>query len=309
MSFFYTKTLDPVLYDLNVFYEKDFYSLYTNYEDYLVYGLDLLSPYLEYNKSNVIFDPIESKSLIYEELDQTPSLMLPGPGLKQDISFQAYWYEKFLTSMSEVQFRFDEKLGDKIKFFTEISDSIGLLRNVNFMEDDSVLPIWDIDFNVSSDSFEDKLIPESVASSVVNKLSPDMQIMIKQMSLYNTNVYRHNMFAINDDISSSEEAHGSNLVADYFHYDRMYKLAKEELEADLALYFNEVYQLILWYENYNPQNTINQNFQQVKKDLYYINQNASGSLEGNFPVSLLKTHIKVYNNTASFINRLGVVAE
>ena len=282
MSFFYTKTLDPVLYDLNVFYEKDFYSLYTNYEDYLVYGLDLLSPYLEYNKSNVIFDPIESKSLIYEELDQTPSLMLPGPGLKQDISFQA---------MSEVQFRFDEKLGDKIKFFTEISDSIGLLRNVNFMEDDSVLPIWDIDFNVSSDSFEDKLIPESVASSVVNKLSPDMQIMIKQMSLYNTNVYRHNMFAINDDISSSEEAHGSNLVADYFHYDRMYKLAKEELEADLALYFNEVYQLILWYENYNPQNTINQN------------------LEGNFPVSLLKTHIKVYNNTASFINRLGVVAE
>ena len=66
MSYLYEKTIDPVLYDLNVFFEKGFYNAYTNYgEQFLADGVDLLKYFLEYNKSNVIVDPITSKVNIY----------------------------------------------------------------------------------------------------------------------------------------------------------------------------------------------------------------------------------------------------
>ena len=56
MSYLFSKTLSPELYDLNVYYEKDFYTLYSNYgETFLARrGRYLLKYFLEYNKSNVI---------------------------------------------------------------------------------------------------------------------------------------------------------------------------------------------------------------------------------------------------------------
>ena len=36
-----------------------------------------------------------------------------------------------------------------LKFFKEISDSIGLLRNVEVLPDDNILPIYDTDLNMA----------------------------------------------------------------------------------------------------------------------------------------------------------------
>ncbi len=304
MSVIFEKTIDPELYDLNIYFEKDFYEKYTNFgEDYLNFGLNILDYFVDYNKSNVIFDPVKSKADIYAELDErTGSSPIGGSPVKSmPVQFQVFWYEQFLTSMKQVQNKFVEKVGIP-NFFKQISDSIGLLRNVNYMEDDSILPIWDIDFNINAERIEDMLIPEQVASSAVRKLSPTSQVMITQMALYTTNVYRHNMFAINDQINTSKQAHGSNLVADYYHYDRLYKIANEDLEADLALYFKEVYDLILWYENYNPQNPIT-NKQFVDKNLFYMDvQNIERA------VTFIKEQVDFYNNQKSFIHSLGVTS-
>ncbi len=304
MSVIFEKTIDPELYDLNIYFEKDFYEKYTNFgEDYLNFGLNILDYFVDYNKSNVIFDPVKSKADIYAELDERTGLSPIGgsPVKSMPVQFQVFWYEQFLTSMKQVQNKFVEKVGVP-NFFKQISDSIGLLRNVNYMEDDSILPIWDIDFNINAERIEDMLIPEQVASSAVRKLSPTSQVMITQMALYTTNVYRHNMFAINDQINTSKQAHGSNLVADYYHYDRLYKIANEDLEADLALYFKEVYDLILWYENYNPQNPIT-NKQFVDKNLFYMDvQNIERA------VTFIKEQVDFYNNQKSFIHSLGVTS-
>ena len=297
MSYLFSKTLSPELYDLNVYYEKDFYSLYSNYGEFLQEGIDTLDYFLEYNKSNVIFDPINNKVGIFKDLDQG------GLDSYNQIQFKVFWYETFITSMNEVQERFKLQLGDKVKFFKEISDNIGQLRNVEFLPDESILPIFDIDFNLSSDKIEDQLIPINVHTTVVNKLRPQTQKMLLQMSLYTNSVYRHNMYQINDTFSDSKQAHGNNLVSDYYHYERIYNIAKEDLEADLTKHFQEVYDLILWYENYNPQNPVS-NRQDVDKSNFSLDvQNVERY------VDFLKQEITAFQNIKSFINHLGVSSE
>jgi len=297
MSYLFSKTLSPELYDLNVYYEKNFYTLYSNYGEFLEDGIDTLNYFIDYNKSNVIFDPIKSKVDIFEELDQG------GLDSFDQIQFKVFWYETFITSMKEVQERFETKLGDKVKFFKEISDNIGQLRNVEFLPDESVLPIFDLDFNLSSDNLEDQLIPINVHTTVVNKLRPQTQKMILQLSLLTNSVYRHNMYQIADGNSTSKEAHGDNLVSDYFHYERLYNIAKEDLEADLTKHFQEVYDLILWYENYNPQ-SLEFNRQDVVKTNYSMEiQDVERS------VDFLKQEITTFQNLKSFINYLGVSSE
>ena len=59
-------------------------------------------------------------------------------------------------------------------------------------------------------------------TNIKNKLRPQTQKMLLQMSLYTNSVYRHNMYQINDTFSDSKQAHGNNLVSDYYHYERIY---------------------------------------------------------------------------------------
>ena len=179
MSTRYTKNIQPVMYDLNVFFEKGFYGLYSDYGDLLLDGIDTLDYFLDYNKSNVLFDPIESKVNTFVELDEE--------GIKNydQLQFKAWWYETFITSMKQVRERFDLELGDNVKFFKEISDSIGLLRNVEVLPDDSILPIYDSDLNLQSGDgkwVKEQLYPRNVATTVINKLRPETNLLIQQMS-------------------------------------------------------------------------------------------------------------------------------
>ncbi len=78
MSYLFSKTLSPELYDLNVYYEKDFYTLYSNYGEFLQEGIDTLDYFLEYNKSNVIFDPINNKVDIFNASEERLKVTLFG---------------------------------------------------------------------------------------------------------------------------------------------------------------------------------------------------------------------------------------
>jgi hypothetical protein len=292
MSYLYEKTIDPVLYDLNVFFEKGFYNAYTNYgEEFLAEGVDLLKYFLEYNKSNVIVDPISSKVNIYESLDQE------GIKTYTETQYKVWWYENFLTSMKQVRERFEAQLGDKVKFFKEISDSIGLLRNVDWIPNDSVISLIDIEMD------NDQVIPVPVHSSVMNKLRPETENLIMQMSRANTSVYRHNMWLLPADYSGdSKTAHGEDLVPDYYHYSRLYNIGKSDLEADLSKHFGDVYELISWYETYKPQDTEN-NRQEMTKTHFTLGVQGIAQT-----VDMLKQEIDIYQNVVSFMDSLGVVS-
>jgi hypothetical protein len=199
--------------------------------------------------------------------------------------------------MKQVRERFEAQLGDKVKFFKEISDSIGLLRNVDWIPNDSVISLIDIEMD------NDQVIPVPVHSSVMNKLRPETENLIMQMSRANTSVYRHNMWLLPADYSGdSKTAHGEDLVPDYYHYSRLYNIGKSDLEADLSKHFGDVYELISWYETYKPQDTEN-NRQEMNKTNFTLN--VQGITQN---VDMLKQEIDTYQNVVSFMKSLGVVS-
>lgn len=246
MSYKFFKTIDPLLYDLNVYYEKDLYEKATNFSDLLKEGTDILDDFIAYKKSLVEFDPIQSQTDLFVNLDQS------GLEKYKQLQYKVYWYEKYLTAIEPVKKRFFKKLKSNIKIFKEISDSIGTLRNVDFLPDDSLLAVYDIDFDLVSTSPAEQLVPVNYNTNVQNKLSENTQLITGILSRYCTSTFRHNMVGITPPFSNSKDAHGSNLVVDYFHFDRIFKIARQDLETILIQFYGDLYDIIAFYENYEP---------------------------------------------------------
>lgn len=295
MSYKFFTTIDPQLYNLNVYYEKDLYEKATNFSSILSQGLDTLDLFLEYSKSLVKNDPYKIQSQLFEYLDQE------GISLYEQIQYKIFWFEKYITSANPVKVKFNLSLKDKIKVFKEISDDIGLLRNVQVLPDDSLLSIYDVDFNLVTDEIADQLVPYNFASTLDNKIKPDSKILNQYMSRFNTSLFRHNMYQLSEPYSDSKEPHGSNLVTDYYHYDRIYNIAKEELESELTKFYGSLYDIILFYENYNPQDYEDDNLQLKQKGAILF------TLEGlEKKTDYLKKEVGFYKNIATSAEILGV---
>lgn len=296
MSVNYIKTIDPKLYDLNVFYEKDLYDKATNFNNLLIDGVDLLDDFIEWNKSKVSFDPVESQSNIFINLDKD------GLEKYEQTQYKIFWFERYLTAITPVKIKFEQKLKDNIKIFKDISDSIGLLRNVEYLPDDSVLAIFDIDFNLGTDIIKDQLIPINYATQLHNKISNNSEFLNSYMSRFVTSMYRHNMYQLSQPYSNSKEPHGSNLVVDYYHYDRIYNIAKETLESTLTEFYGDLYDIILYYENYNPQSS-EDNLQNKEKGAI------EWTLEGlTYTSDYLKQEVGFYKNVMTTMNILGTTS-
>ena len=293
MSYKFYTTIDPKLYDLNVYYEKDLYNKATNFGLLLAQGVDQLTDFIQWRKSLVGIDPIASQTEIFTTLDED--------GLKKysEIQYKVFWFERYLTSIAPVKRAFNKVLKDKIKIFKDISDSIGLLRNVEYLPDDSLLAIYDVDFDLVSEDLVEQLVPINFATSIENKIKPNSRILTAYMSRFCTSLFRHNMYQLAEPFADSKQAHGSNLVVDYFHYDRIYNVAKEELEADLTELYGDLYDIITFYDNYNPQDDTD-NLQVKQKGAIEF------TLEGlQKKTDYLKKEVGFYKNIASSLTTLG----
>ena len=297
MSYKFYKTLDPNLYDLNVYYEKDLYEKATNFGELLVNGVEDLTDFILWSKSKVNFNPIELQTQIFENLDKDGMLKF------NEIQFRIFWFERFITAMSPVKTKFYDNLASNVKIFKDISDSIGLLRNVEYLPDDSLLAIFDVDFDLTTSNLADQLIPFNYATSIENKIKPNSKFLSAYMSRYVTSTFRHNMYQLSVPYADSKLPHGSNMVVDYFHYDRIYNIAKEELETELSDLFQDLYEIICFYEQYNPQD-LTDNFQNKQKGA--INFTMEG-LEKQ--TDYLKKEVGFFKNILDSLTILGVQAE
>ena len=296
MRYKYYTTIDTMLYDLNVYYEKELYNKATNFGLLLAQGVDQLDNFIEWRKSLVGIDPITSQSELFVSLDQE------GIQKYTEIQYKVFWYERYLTSIAPVKKRFNKILKDKVKVFKEISDSIGLLRNVEYLPDDSLLAVYDVDFDLVSDDLVEQLVPVNFATSIENKLKPNTKLLTGYMSRFCTSLFRHNMYQLTEPYSDSKEAHGSNLVVDYYHYDRIYNVAKEELEADLTEFYGSLYDIITFYEQYDPQDDTD-NLQRKEKGAIEF------TLEGlEKKTDYLKKEVGFYKNVANSLTTLGTVS-
>lgn len=285
----YFKTIDPHLYNVNLYYNKDYYQAFSNYYKVLVYGIDLLQYFIDYNKSKVIDNPIDSRVDLYKVLDSEGMNTFP------QLQYKIYWYERFFNDLNLIKQTFFQQVENPV-YFKEISDSIGLLRNYFTVPDDSTLLIKDTDFSVQ---FNDEIpIPTNVGSGVFNKLRTNTIFVTTQMNFLNTVLYRTNMANVQGNFTYPTQAHGDNLVTDFFHIDKMKNIAQESLEVSLRKFYGDLYELILFYENFDY-GDYEQNLAKMEKGAIEI------SVEGvTKKISYLQQQVTSYVNTVNLYTTL-----
>jgi hypothetical protein len=208
---------------------------------------------IDFQKTKVANDVITSQADFFAKLDNELSSAQP--------QFAANWINLFNNALSEVK----NQVGESIHY-RQFSDSIGgLVKIENYLDDSTQL--------VSDVQSQQTMAPLRYGSSLSNKISPVTLNMMGEFSKKINLVFRKNIQNIQDTISSSTKAHGSNLVPDTQHFVRMKNIFTGYTQK-IQTEFKSLYNVIDYYCRYNPR-TGTGNMQVV------TDYNITVSVEGN----------------------------
>ena len=277
------KTTDPESADINIANTTDFIKAFTDYNTHISkftkeMGISNVNRYID-----VTVDPIIDKAQLFTDLtkgdlaiktdprggkDKKGKLSSPinkkSVGFESDPSrdvdgledeFLAYWVEKYRVLHPVIQQECEKLLPGKSNiYFKDISESIGCLTETDFIDDDRVLPSWDVDV--------DKYDPPMVYNSKLhNKLSINTQLINLKMSKLLNVTTRNNLANIINgpnshklEKDSSTESHGNNLITDFAHRTRMNKIVTE-LVSTLQKQYEDLWRLVEWFNSKENKST------------------------------------------------------
>jgi len=145
-----------------------------------------------------------------------------------------YWIDQYNTLPKPIR-RLVRQSIEKPEYFRDFSESIAALLNIEFIKDNSVVPVSDIATNISAYTYS-RVLDFVLTQENVN--------LHQEMSVKTNNMFKINMTYIKDDdnVSSklSTDAHGRNLVTDSQHYVRMSNIIndlKSLIEQKLGLMY------------------------------------------------------------------------
>lgn len=232
-------TSDPKLTKVGLFYKKEFYEKASNFLEAVSNYADQIETSINYDKTKVSNDPILAQRDFFSALDSKMNSMQP--------QFAADWINIFNRSLDEVKTQVYAKIGTGT-FFKSFGDSIGCLTKVENYIDDSMQLVSDV-------QGQDSPAPLRYGSSLSNKISPSTLSMIGEFSKKINSVFRKNLQNIQNTISNSTKAHGSNLVPDTEHFKRMKNIFvgyTQKVQSE----FKGLYNVIDYYCKYNPRSGI-----------------------------------------------------
>lgn len=231
-------TIDPLLSRVHLFYKKDFYDKASNFLGAIQNYSDQIQTSIDFEKTKVANDPITAQADFFSQLEGKLGSMQP--------QFAAQWINTFNTAVNEVKSQVGIKNAQST-FLQPFSDSIGSIARVeNYLDDTTQL--------VSDVASEKTMSPLRYGSSLGNKISPATLLMMGEMSKKINLVFRKNISNIQDSISSSTKAHGSNLVPDTEHFKRM-KGVFVGITQKIQSEFKKLYNVIDFYSKFNPRSS------------------------------------------------------
>ena len=278
-----SKTIDPQLTQINLFYKKEFYDKASNFLSTINdYSTELQSS-IDYSLTKVQNDVITSQRDFFITLDNQMKSMQP--------QFAADWISKFNTALNEVKNQVRIKINEGT-FYRQFSDSIGSLARLENYLDDSLQLVSDV-------TGSKMMTPLRYGASLTNKMSPSTQLLHAELSKKTNIVFRKNIQNIQSTVQSGNVSQGSNLTPDTQHFVRM-KNAIPGLNQKIQSEFKELYNVIQLYCNYNPRAATN-NIQFVP------NSNISVNVEGNtLNQDLLFNQLKEVTSSVTTRKVLGV---
>lgn len=248
-----TKTSDPQITNINLFYKKEFYSKATNFLSTMDAYLSELQTAIDFNKTKTSNDVIKSQQDFFVELDNKMKQMQP--------QFAAFWIEKFKNSFLEVKNQVLIKTSGGT-FYRAFSDSIGAWFKTENYLDDSTQYVSDIQGS-------NTLTPLRLGGSLMNKISPATLLLHAQLSKATNLIYRKNLQNIQEVVTTPNKAHGNNLIPDIEHIKRMQN-SVAGLTQKIITEYKELYSVINFYCSYNPRSSSN-NVQIVPNAVLTVN--------------------------------------
>lgn len=221
------KTIDPKLSDINYTRTVDILKLVSNYVELFPQIEKEIQISLDYYNALQKNDVVNSLSNFYNTLNKDKM-----PLLRND--FVDFWVKRYQITAEPLKalitFNIDTS---KNSFFTDLSDSIGLLVNSNCLLDDSTIPITDYTTSIYT-------APNTLPVQLRNKISKTTLQVATALSESNTILMRNNLAKINLTTSNTSPytnpttnpAHGLNLITDINTFNI--------IKTGLTSHFNEL---------------------------------------------------------------------
>lgn len=289
------QTIDPELTDVNLTNTTDFLKAFTDYNEHVNKFAKEIAVASTYQHTDVTVDPIIDKAKLFEELAKNKLKVKDDPrgskdkkgkpptsvtastvGFNKDSGsgfedeFLAYWIEKYRLLHPVIQQECEKLLSGGGEYFIDISESIGCLTETDFIDDDRVLPLFD----VSVKQYDPPMVYNS---KLHNKLSTNTQLVnLKFSKLLNANSRMNLKNIINGPNShklekdSSMDSHGNNLITDFEHRTRMNKIVTE-LVTTLQKQYQDLWRLVDWFQTREPESSYK--FKKVKLDVEEVKVN------------------------------------
>lgn len=221
------KTIDPKLADINYTTTVDILKKISNYVNLFPQLEKEIQISLDYYTALQNNDVVGSLGNFYSKLNSEKM-----PVLRND--FVDFWVKRYQITAEPLKtlITFDIDTSNQ-SFFTELSDSVGLLVNSNCLLDDSTIPYTDYTTGLYT-------APNVLPVQLRNKISETTLEVATDLSEMNTILMRNNLAKINLTTKNvnpytnptSNPAHGINLITDINTFDI--------IKNNLSTYFNRL---------------------------------------------------------------------
>jgi len=240
----------PKLADINFAKNADFVKKFSNYLDVIGNFTTEIGISLDYYNCLVSGDVTTSLINFYKDINDNKLKILSN-------DFVNFWVNRFSSTTEPLKQIILEEVGsDKNSFFTELSDSIGILLNSYNLLDDATIPFFDYTTNIYN-------APNTIPVQLRNKISPTTLQVANNLSKSNTILMRNNLKKINlptpgvDPSADALTSHGLNLITDLNSYVIINNNLAEPIYS-LIKYYSNIYSYIAFLNNignndgYNP---------------------------------------------------------
>lgn len=286
------QTIDPELTDVNLANTTDFIKAFTDYNEHINKFAKEMGVSCVYRHTDVTVDPVIDKAQLFADLANGDLEIKTDPrggkdkkgkpptpisklrvGFESDPArqvdgmtdeFLAYWIEKYRLLHPKIQQECEKLIPGGGVYFIDISESIGCLTETDFIDDDRVLPVFDVNVKQYDP-------PMVYNSKLHNKLSTNTQLIsLKFSKLLNANSRMNLKNIINGPNShklekdSSLDAHGNNLITDFEHRTRMNKIVTE-LVTTLQKQYQDLWRLVDWFQTREPESSYK--FKKIKLEV------------------------------------------
>ena len=242
-------TTFPKLTDINFAKNTEFVKKFSNYLDVIGDFEAEVGISLDYYNALVTGDVATSLTKFYKNLNDKKLTILNN-------DFVDFWVKRFSSTSEPLkQIIYSEVGTDRNSFFTELSDSIGILLNSYNLLDDSTIPFFDYTTSIYG-------APNTIPVQLRNKISPTTLQIANDLSKNATILMRNNLKKINlpvpgvDPSADALTSHGLNLITDL----NSFVLINNSLTVpvfNLIKYYSKIYSYIAFLNNIGNKNGYN----------------------------------------------------